>query len=288
MNKIKLNSVSGSIVEKKLISGFKVENETYLIFDNESIGSMGLPIILVSKILDNKVVKIIDQEEWQKVKEYLKNVIAGNKMNYINLPSELMAEDIFYTQLTLPIPSFEALKNNYLPEVVANDALDTPNNSAEAIEAINPDAGVIQPEASISNSSEIPQVNIPEPVVTPVVDNVPVMEPNNPIIPEIPVMPETGIPNVDQNIAPQIETPVANTQIPEPVLPNMPTQEPEVAPNINMENPGSSDIDTQPIINPVSSNPILKDEKYDEIKDAFMKACENMFEALIIKFENKN
>ena len=57
MEKIKLNLVSGAIVEKPLINAFKANNMSYVVLDNEMNGSMGLPIILVCKLENNKLVK---------------------------------------------------------------------------------------------------------------------------------------------------------------------------------------------------------------------------------------
>ena len=47
MGKIKLNLVSGAVVEKPLINAFRANNNSYIVLDNEMNGSMGLPIILV-------------------------------------------------------------------------------------------------------------------------------------------------------------------------------------------------------------------------------------------------
>ena len=116
MSKIKLNLDSGSVLEKKLINAFQTPEGKYVVFDDENVGSMGLPIILISKILDNKVIKIEDTGEWQQVKEHLKNIIAGSEMQFVTLPSEIKASDAFFTQLTLPIQSFDALKANYKVE----------------------------------------------------------------------------------------------------------------------------------------------------------------------------
>ena len=84
MGKVKLNLVSGSSVEKPLVNAFIENNNTYVVLDNEINGSMGLPIILVSKLENDKLVKIVDQNEWQLVKEYLKNIIAGNKVEFVH------------------------------------------------------------------------------------------------------------------------------------------------------------------------------------------------------------
>ena len=80
-------------------------------------GSMGYPIILVSKIVDNKVVKITDQSEWESVKNCLKEIISGNNLEYFAVDPIMNADDVYYTQLTLPVTSFDALKNSYKVEV---------------------------------------------------------------------------------------------------------------------------------------------------------------------------
>ncbi|MEG1150127.1 MAG: hypothetical protein RSE17_02425, partial [Bacilli bacterium] len=113
---MKINLASGS-VEKSVLSAFKGAMGQYIIIDNEVIGSMGLPIILVSKVVGNKLEKIVDQNEWAAVKDVLRNIIAGNQIVYINVPSELSGSDNFYSQLTLPVASFDSIKNNYKPVV---------------------------------------------------------------------------------------------------------------------------------------------------------------------------
>ena len=56
MTKVKLNLASGSIQEREVITSFKYNDVKYIIFDGESTGSMGLPIILVCKEVLGKVV----------------------------------------------------------------------------------------------------------------------------------------------------------------------------------------------------------------------------------------
>ena len=114
MGKIKLNLTSGAVVEKPLINAFTANNINYVVLDNETNGSMGLPIILVCKLENNKLIKIVDTNEWQIVKEYLKNIIAGSKVDFIKVDSVLNADDVYYTQLTLPVPSYDALKKAYV------------------------------------------------------------------------------------------------------------------------------------------------------------------------------
>ena len=67
MNKIKINLMSGSSLEKPLITAFTNNGAQYVVFDNEMNGSMGLPIILVTKLANNTL-SMISDSEWTSVK----------------------------------------------------------------------------------------------------------------------------------------------------------------------------------------------------------------------------
>lgn len=256
MGKIKLNLVSGAVVEKPLLNAFKANNNSYVVFDNEMNGSMGLPIILVCKFENNKLTKIIDQNEWQIVKEYLKNIIAGNQVEFISVNNEISADDIYYTQLTLPVPSFDALKNAYKVETnndnsVINDLL---NNQNEAVSPVSEPQ--VQETPVVNNVAVEPVIN-PEPV-----SNVGLVEStsvNEPVTPSVSPVIDINIPNPVNNV---IEPTV------EPVISN-----PEVAPNAVVAPEGVV----------TSSN----EDIFKEQKEAFMLACENMFDALVQKFEKE-
>ena len=86
MTKIKLSLPTGNSVEKSLLSAFSVGEKKYVVMDAESVGSMGLPIILVSAFSGEKLSKILDQNEWTSVKEALKSIISGGNVQYINIP----------------------------------------------------------------------------------------------------------------------------------------------------------------------------------------------------------
>jgi len=276
MGKIKLNLVSGAIVEKPLINAFKANNNSYVVLDNEMNGSMGLPIILVCKFENNKLTKIIDQNEWQIVKEYLKNIIAGNHVEFINIENEIAADDIYYTQLTLPVPSFDALKQAYKvetsePEVNIMNANIENNVSVEPVvdtastinEPVIPEAQTISVE---------PVINNPDVSVQPVA---PTIEPVVSAVNEINV--STDVPTV--NVGIDLPTnPIMNTEVVQPTVETAVSVEPEIS--------------VTPVIEsaPVASESAV--DMFKEQKEAFMLACENMFDALVQKFEkeleNKN
>ncbi len=293
MAKIKLNLVSGAVVEKPLICAFKANNLEYVVLDNEMNGSMGLPIILVCKLENGKLVKILDQNEWQIVKEYLKNIIAGSQVELIKVAPEIPADDIYYTQLTLPLPSFDALKNAYNIE-----SEDTSTASSVAP----------TPETAPAASPSVPVEPVPETPVAPVIPETPVSPVENP---NVNVMPEVNY-TVGEN-----PTPVAEPTIPNPTAPaidlsmNMPSSEPatpEVAPVSSVEpvvpeTPVAPETPVTPVMptpDPVTASvaPVMPEapatptvgsteSAFKEQKEAFMQACENMFDALVQKFERE-
>ena len=139
MSKVKLNLVSGNTQEKELITAFNCNDVKYVIFDGESTGSMGLPIILVGKVDLGKVVGITDAEEWKNTKDCLKKIIAGEEIEYAAVDGELKADDIYYRQLTLPIASFDILKSSYKAPEVVETANNAPVDNTPIFEPITPE-----------------------------------------------------------------------------------------------------------------------------------------------------
>lgn len=286
VEKIKLSLVSGSSLEKPLVTAFNGANASYVVLDNEMNGTMGLPIILVSKLENNKLVKITDQNEWNAVKEYLRMIIAGNQVNYISVEPALSADDVFFSQLTLPVASFEALKNNYNPNGVSN----APVENASTPNGVAPTPDVAQVAPAMPTSPVTPEVTpaSPSPVTPPNVDAVasepvmpnmagqmpsaPAAEPTTPVTPAVEptVAPEEPTPM--PNVTPVMPEPPQNAQAAAPVMPE------PVAPASLVEPP-------MPPSAPAEENPqpeVPVDFTAD--KEAFLKACENMFDALVAKF----
>lgn len=220
MNKIKINLMSGSSLEKPLITAFTNNGAQYVVFDNEMNGSMGLPIILVTKLANNTL-SMISDSEWTSVKEALRMIIAGNAIDYVSVPDMVGAEDMFFRQLTLPLASFESLKNNYKPLGSQNDI---------------------------------------------------------------------GMSGLNVGISAE-QTPVSPVQPSAFVSPTMEQASPATASNMNNPMPDVNNVNVfNPMVNEqVTSNnettSSVKDFTAD--KEAFMKACENMFDALVAKFSEK-
>ena len=136
MEKTRINLVSGSVYEKPLLTAFVNGTNTYVIFDNEVTGSMGLPIILVSKLVNDKLQKIEDKSvEWEETKNCLRSIINSEDIKYVNIPEEVRADDTFFTQLTLPIASFDALKNNYVVAENQNNEVQSNDMTSTAVNA---------------------------------------------------------------------------------------------------------------------------------------------------------
>ena len=289
MGKIKLNLVSGAVVEKPLINAFNANNNTYIVLDNEINGSMGLPIILVCKFENERLIKITDQGEWQVVKEQLKNIIAGNQIEFIKVNNELSADDIYYTQLTLPVPSFDALKNAYKVEEVAPveemvNIMDAPleMNAVESIEQpMEMSTPILEPVTAPENIPTAPLDDVVEPVI--------------PEIPTVHAPIETNINNVfeseptldiDLN-APALDIGMISSAVIEPVIPNV--EQPVINPAEDSVIPeavanGVNAVDTVEVDNNQS---IVVEDLFKEQKEAFMQACENMFDALVQKFKKE-
>lgn len=276
MGKIKLNLVSGAVVEKPLINAFKANNNNYVVLDNEINGSMGLPIILVCKFEGNKLIKIVDANEWSMVKEYLKNIIAGSQVEFIKINEELAADDIYYTQLTLPVPSFDALKNAYKVEEVAKvedtstEIMNMLNNDTPVTPMPNPEPSIIQtpimPEP-VNNQTETPVMNMESPVID---------MPVNPVF-NGPVTEPTPVASQTQEV---VQPTMSPTDIVPPVTPSI-----DITPQPVIEQAA------QPIemsIDPPVNNEVQTEVSiFKEQKEAFMQACENMFDALVQKFEKE-
>lgn len=220
MNKIKINLMSGSSLEKPLITAFTNNGAQYVVFDNEMNGSMGLPIILVTKLANNTL-SMISDSEWTSVKEALRMIIAGNAIDYVSVPDMVGAEDMFFRQLTLPLASFESLKNNYKPLGIQNDM---------GTSGLN-----------VGTSAEQAPVN--------------------------PVQPSTFVSPTIKQAAP---APASNMNNPMPDVNNVNVFNPMVNEKVTSNNETTSSV---------------KDFTAD--KEAFMKACENMFDALVAKFSEK-
>ncbi len=298
MGKLNIKLSNGDT--KSLIYAFKAREKEFVVLDNETTGSMGLPIILVCEKVGNKLNKIVDDAEWQNVKGDLKAIIAGSNIECITVPSELEVSDAFYTQLTLPIVSFEAIKNSYKVEEEVSPVIEKVSPVEEPVVTVEePIITVETPSIDIESDVNVDAPIIPTvaPIITPDIPNTEMPDFSNIGIPTVapvmePVMPSIEIPEV---------APVIPTEAPvviEPVIPVVP-EIPEVN-DIPEVNPVSYEEPVAPIIPadiPLDETPVVETEEVKEevtvsedsikeMKESFMKSCENMFDALVIKMQN--
>ena len=319
MSKIKINLASGVSLEKPLLNAFKNGESVYVILDNEMNGSMGLPIILVSKLVANKLVKIVDQNEWTQVKESLKQIIAGTQLEYVSVGESISADDIYYTQLTLPVPSFDALRNAYQPVVNVSAPVENPTpveNTSVMPDVVVPTNEVASPSVaepvmpSVTPNVEpvMPSVNVEPEQVAPmdidmneIVNPIPSVTPNvveTPVMPEAPAAPSTpevestpvmeSAPAIEVSMPtmeePTVEAPAAPAPEVVPVAPVMP-EAPVIEPTMPVM-PEAPAVEPTPVVEPVTEQPTtLNEDMLKAQKDAFLEACSNMFDALVEQFK---
>jgi len=276
VSRIKINLASGNVIDKPLITCFKGTNGDYLVLDNETNGSMGLPIICISKLNGTTADKIVDQNEWAAVKDNLKTIIAGTALPYLPVPEVLNAQDDFFTQLTLPVASFDLLKSVYQPvtaapaqEMAAPVAPIAPVVPTASVVPPVVDAPVIPSPAAMTASDPVVQETSPvmqQMPMAPMQEMAASVAPIAPVVHMDPVVP----PVVDAPVIPTPAAPVASDPVvsaPLPVIEPVVPQIPPVMPEATRDTEINDDITT--------------------IKENFMKSCETMFDALIKKFENK-
>lgn len=265
MAKINIAKPTGSVENLELLTAFKADGMTYIIFDSDKIGSMGLPIIYVCKFINEKLEKIIDANEWQTVKNYLKGIINGTSFEYIKVASNLNADEAYFMPLTLPQASFDLIKSRYIVKednensganVASNPSENIVNTPLETLDTTLVNEPVNNDNIVIPNITSESKEEAVAPVITPVAPSTNTV-PNE--TPSAPVMPNNNIvSNSTINISPALNEPVINNPIE-----NVPIAE------VNVNNSG------------ITNNNFLKD------KEMFLKACENMFDALISKYEKK-
>lgn len=256
MSKIRVNLTSGNVFEKPLVTCFQGTSANYVVFDNEMNGSMGLPIICISKLNGDRLEKIFDQSEWASVKENLKSIISGTTLMYLAVPENLSAQDDFFTQLTLPVASFDVLKRSYNPPQPEPEVMPAP-----------------QPEVA---PAPAPTPEVMETPAPPVMDG-PIsfggMNTGN----TAPVMSNMGAPVMNSN-------PATN---PAPQMMGMNDMLGQTN-NMAMQNGMAPMNNSMPNVNNQMPNPSpVSNINYADLKETFMKSCENMFDALVKRFENK-
>ena len=270
MAKTNITKPTGNVESLNIISAFKVENNIYVVFDSEKMGSMGLPIIYISKYT-TKLEKINDANEWQSVKNYLKGIISGTNFEYVKLSDNLTADEAYYTPLTLPQSSFDAIKTRYIVEDTRNQS-----GGSTVVAPKVPEAAPVMPNTNTVSNTTVnvspvasPSVETPQESVMNLIDEAyqGISVSNS----------QTPTPSVAQTIN-QVPTPSIYSEQTSstPVMPNsaQPMEPPKVEPSIPASNQ-THNVNEAPSMN------------FDNDKETFLKACENMFDALISKYKKE-
>lgn len=313
MTKIKLSLPTGNSVEKSLLSAFSVGEKKYVVMDAESVGSMGLPIILVSAFSGEKLSKIIDQNEWTSVKEALKSIISGGNVQYINIPQNLTADEIFYNQLTLPLASFDVLKNSYKPQEVemnpapvGGETLFENNASQEAVPSesvVVSNSPIEQAPAPVLNEQhELPEQNSTDAVVNPLLADMPAensqainnnvqttKNTNNTVMPDSTgdILPNSVSPE-PSNIAVESNSPLDNMDVPNSNM--MPIEDINNSTQANTDVLNNISPDSQGLSNSSSVVETPKDnnDNIETLKKEFLLNCEKMFDEIVSKIKSNN
>lgn len=313
MTKIKLSLPTGNSVEKSLLSAFSVGEKKYVVMDAESVGSMGLPIILVSAFSGEKLSKIIDQNEWTSVKEALKSIISGGNVQYINIPQNLTADEIFYNQLTLPLASFDVLKNSYKPQEVemnpapvGGETLFENNASQEAAPSENvvvSNSPIGQAPAPVLNEQhELPEQNSTDAVVNPLLADMPAensqainnnvqttKNTDNTVMPDSTgdILPNSVSPE-PSNIAVESNSPLDNMDVPNSNM--MPIEDINNSTQANTDVLNNISPDSQGLSNSSSVVETPKDnnDNIETLKKEFLLNCEKMFDEIVSKIKSNN
>ena len=283
MVKINIMKPTGSEM-LSLLSAFKIENLTYVIFDSEKVGSMGLPIIYISKLTD-KLEKVLDDNEWQSVKNSLKGIISGTNYEYVKVADTINADEAFYTPLTLPQSSFDLIKNRYIVTDDGGDKVLEQQSNVDSLGSVsNANQGEVEVVAmpgvntTVTPDSFLNNINnnefgasAPETSFTSHVSDLPKIEP---------VMPTANAAsNVSFVATPSIVEPTSNIasetiQTPPVEIEPMPSL--NEVPKVVAEEPKVAEPAAK-----FDTNTFIQD------KETFLKACENMFDALVSKYQKQ-
>ena len=286
MARVNITKPTGNVENINLISAFKAENNTYVVLDSEKMGSMGLPIIYISKYT-TKLEKINNDTEWQNVKNYLKGIISGTNFEYVKIGDNLTADEAYYTPLTLPQNSFDAIKNRYvITETPAANVMPNPSTTSNATVNVSPvTPPQVEPTAEPQQESVMNLIDEAYRVSTPaqassVAQNVPSI-PNMESTPSSAVTPSSVIPTMASNPAPTM--PQAS-----PVTQSFVAEAPVVNPApVRTESPVVTPVAQAPSITNVASSIKMPTINFDNDKETFLKACENMFDALVSKYQKE-
>ena len=249
MAKTNITKPTGSVESLNIISAFKADNNIYVVLDSEKMGSMGLPIIYVCKYT-TKLEKINDPNEWQNVKNYLKGIISGTNFEYVKIGDNLSADEAYYTPLTLPSASFDAIKTRYV--LTKTPAPSTASTST------TPDGGTpIMPKATTPSNATVN--------VTPVAGKTEAQPA---------LTTEESVMNLIDNA---YKTPTVN-----------PTEEVPPTPTVvSTPSPASMAKVVEPPKEESKNISATSSMSFDSDKETFLKACENMFDALISKYQKE-
>lgn len=218
---LNLINVNGDVIKVEVIRYFNLNGNRYFIYSmnetDENAGQVYVKLYAVKIDENMRSLNIVDESEWNSVKDYIKVIIKGNK------EGNLVIEDLNYNELeTLPVADSRIFKlSSQLTDLLkANQRDFSQINTIPTVETM-----VQTPtEQSITEIEPITVDKIEEPVVEnenivfPTIENDLQNNPepiNNPVVTDINISPEPVV-------STQFNEPMANQEIVAPVANNEP------------------------------------------------------------------
>lgn len=221
LNKINIIKEDNSNLEVSVLSAFKINNngieKSYILTTQNELDQNGLTKLLVCEILNDKLVKIVNDEDWLRVKNVMRSIISGSNdsFTYINYIDEYKAEGEFFRVIAVQNSAETQLINDYKQkkpnEVEVKPIVEEEPISPDVTPAIYPKEN---PEVSIG-AEIIPGIIENKPVEdTSVVSDIPVVDFNNPVIDDTTEDNENITNNLSQEEDASTDEPVFNIEMP--------------------------------------------------------------------------
>jgi hypothetical protein len=148
IEKIEVIKDGNQTINLDSICNIKIKvNDVDKVFSMNTLNELdqnGLTKILVSEVLNDKLVKITNDEDWSKVKNAMRSIISGSKgdFEYANIPKKLVATGDYFRVIAVQDAAKNSLKDGYAknkPEETSDSSV-TPviENTEEVTPAIYP------------------------------------------------------------------------------------------------------------------------------------------------------
>ncbi len=257
MKRINIQNIDGSMEEVNLVNSFVVKdiNKNFVILSKGEVIKEGMSKVYISEVVTEmpgtyKLVGVIDESVWDKVKQSMKEIVQGLEGNYVEIPDNAVFKNEGNRVIGLKDEDLKKIEESYKPATLA---------SVEPVEPVMPEATVVSEPAPVVetatpaiNQSVEAQAEEAKNIFDQMVEETPVVANTSVEVPEV------AIPGMEANVFDNPAAPVmesAAKPVVEPVSPVLPVVEPTVTENVNPEVTLSTPQDLyQTVAEPVVSN----------------------------------